>query len=385
MTDFNNIEKALTYLGSSLKSLAETAQSNIDLTSIPALLPKRSLSGDHINGGKIVNFSSSGIKDEAKDTQIVITNNNVSIKSLNVGKINENLVVEKSISAENLTVLGTIKANKLEVNEMTSDLRFERSASLEFKTPKGEKLSGKGLLWIGDGYTKQFIYSSSSDFFSSETINLAKDKTFSINNSIVLSTSELGPSVLKSNLRKVGILQGLLVDGDVIIDNYIHYNSTSNRLGIGTETPNAGLSVAEDGIEVVIGTFNQSRGMIGTHASIPFDIITDNKSRISISPSGDVLLGNVNSLPITVKVHGKLGIGVNSIDDRVNFHVAGPIKFNDRIHQYSETVPTSGVYYRGDIVWNSQPDLGKSVGWVCVRDGSPGTWLPFGEIKPVLK
>jgi len=385
MTDSTDIDKALAYLGTSLKVLADSSQQIVDLKSLPKHLAKRSLSGDHINGGKIINFSSNGIKDEAKNTQITITDENVSVKSLTVDNINGDLFVEKSINAETITVSGTLTANKLEVNELTSDLRFERSASLEFKVPKGEKLSGKGLIWIGNGHTKQFIFSNPDKFFSSESIDLAKDKNYSINNIPVLTTTELGSTVSTSNLRKVGTLQGLLVNGNVSIDQYIFYDSVSSRLGIGTETPHAGFSVAEDGIEVVVGTADQSRGIIGTYASSPFDIITDNTARVSVAANGDIDLGNNNSAPVRVKVHGTLSIGVNNPDPDVDLHVSGPVRFHGHLHFYTDSMPSEGTYKAGDIAWNNSPSNGSAVGWVCVRSGTPGVWSDFGLVSQRVK
>jgi hypothetical protein len=380
MTDSTNIDNALVYLGTSLKSLIDSSQQPIDLKNIASHISKRSLSGDHIYGGKIVNFSSLGIIDEAKDTQIKISDDLVCIKFLSVEKINGDLAIEKTVSAENLIVSGTVKAGKLEVSELTSDLRLERSASLEFKVPKGENLYTKGLLWVGDGYTKQFIFSNPDRFFSSESIDLSKNKYYAINGIPTLTETTLGLSVIHSNLKKVGTLQGLLVSGNVSIDQYIFYNAANNRLGIGTEQPNAGFSVAEDGVEVILGTANQTRGVVGTFASIPFDIVTDNTSRISISPSGHIQLGNTELEPVQISIHGTLGIKVKNPDPNVDLHVNGPIRFSGRMHAYAEEFPTAGNHRMGDIVWNTNPEVGKSVGWVCVRAGTPGLWKRFGLV-----
>jgi hypothetical protein len=385
MTDSTNIDNALAYLGTSLKSLIDSSQQPIDLKNIASHISKRSLSGDHIYGGKIVNFSSLGITDEAKDTQIKISDDLVCIKFLSVEKINGDLAIEKTVSAENLIVSGTVKAGKLEVSELTSDLRLERSASLEFKVPKGENLYTKGLLWVGDGYTKQFIFSNPDRFFSSESIDLSKNKYYAINGIPTLTETELGLSVIHSNLKKVGTLQGLLVSGNVSIDQYIFYNAANNRLGIGTEAPNAALSVAENAIEVMLGTNDAFHGMVGTFASTDFDIVTDNTTRIAVKANGNIELGNPNRNPIQVNINGKLSVGVKNPDPAVDLHVAGAVRFSGHIHMYAATPPDYGSFNRGDIVWNSSPELGKSAGWICVREGAPGTWLPFGEIKPQMK
>ena len=44
-------------------------------------------------------------------------------------------------------------------------------------------------------------------------------------------------------------------------------------------------------------------------------------------------------------------------------------------------VPTAGVYAVGDIVWNTNAAPTGYVGWVCVRDGTPGIWKAFGAIS----
>ena len=48
---------------------------------------------------------------------------------------------------------------------------------IKFRHP----IDGKGILWAGKDYTKQFVYQEDK-IFSSETIDLAKGKNLSINN-----------------------------------------------------------------------------------------------------------------------------------------------------------------------------------------------------------
>lgn len=45
------------------------------------------------------------------------------------------------------------------------------------------------------------------------------------------------------------------------------------------------------------------------------------------------------------------------------------------------SIPGSGTYAVGDIVWNSTPSAGGNIGWVCVTAGTPGTWKSFGSIS----
>ena len=253
---------------------------------------------------------------------------------------------------------------------------------LEFRARKGEENFGKGIIWSGKGYTKQLVFNGNPDrFFSSESIDLDKDKNFSIGNTVVLSTKELGSTVLKSNLQTVGRLQGLIVDGSVNINQYLIYNGATDRLGLGTEAPNAAFSVAENAIEVMLGTNDDFHGMVGTFASTDFDIVTDNTSRISVKANGNIDLGNAKRNPIQVKVNGKLSVGVENPDPAVDLHVAGAVRFGGHIQMYASNSPQEGTYAVGDIVWNTAARVGTGVGWVCLRAGSPGAWYPFGEIK----
>lgn len=45
------------------------------------------------------------------------------------------------------------------------------------------------------------------------------------------------------------------------------------------------------------------------------------------------------------------------------------------------SIPASGTYKVGDIVWNSAPAANGNIGWVCVTAGTPGTWKAFGSIS----
>lgn len=361
----NNIDQALAALADALKGM-EPDSFMTDPKAFVRKIPFRSLNGDHINGGTIQNFSSSGIADQASKTQITVKDDGVYIKNL------------KAEHVDDFEVSGILKANVLEVKEIRADIKFEKDTPIIFS---GDNLEGKGLLWSGVGNTKQFIFASNPDrFFSSENIDFARGKGVTVNGIKLFDEQELGPSITKSYLREVGRLQGLIVDGNVSIGQYLIFNNETNRLGLGTEEPNAALAIAEDGVEVVVGTKDFSRGFIGTYASHGFDIVTDNTSRINISSGGNIVLGNTKLSPVQVSVHGKLAIKVNTPDPDVDLHVAGSVKFGNRLQRVDRSSPTAGSYNAGDIVWNSEPKINQYVGWVCVQAGTPGLWEPFGKI-----
>lgn len=361
-----NLDQALAALADALESQQDT---NIDVAAIASKIPGRSLTGDMIHGGKISKFSSQGISDQATEEKILIKNDGVVVRDLIAETIKGNVAVEGQLLAR------TLKADILEVKEIKTDVKLEKDSSVNFS---GDKIHGKGLLWLSKDYNKQFVFNAGPDrFFSTETIDVNKGKAFSIGGVKVLDEQELGSSVFKSNLREVGNLRGLLVDGDVRINQYLFYSASTDRLGIGTETPHAALSVAEMGIEVMLGTDDDMKGLVGTFAPIDFNIVTDNTTRITVTATGNINLGTEGKV---VSVPGKLGVGVKNIDQNVDLHVAGPVRLNNHIQMYADASPTSGIFTAGDIVWNSRPHVGKYVGWVCTEAGNPGQWFPFGKI-----
>ena len=247
---------------------------------------------------------------------------------------------------------------------------------IKFKNP----IAGKGILWQGADYTKQLVYQDEK-IFSSENLDLARNKHISINDVPVITENSLGTSITRSNLQTVGHLDGLIVNGSFRVNNYLVFDANSDRLGIGTDEPNSALTVVDDAVEIGIGAKDYSDGAIGTFNSATLHIVTGNEKRITIGADGDIQLGSRTNGDIKVNVHGSLGVNVTSIDNRSKLHINGPIKFNDNIHLKGSEPPSGGTFTLGDIVWNSNPTPGSYIGWVCVKAGNPGMWNAFGEIR----
>lgn len=338
-------------------------------------IPDRAISGNKIRGGVIAQFSSAGIKDESTKSILLVNDDGISVDVINVSKLTGNVNVEGS-----LHVGGEITAEKLHVNEITADIRQERSTPLEFVETETDKIYGKGLQWQSDQPTKYFVLRPSPDrLFSSEQLDLAKDKSYSINKNLVLSESELGPSVRSSHLTKVGVLKNLSVQGDFKVDDFLFWNSDVMRLGIGNEEPNGMLSLTSLESEFIIDPEGENI-RIGSWTTDDIEFITDDTARIQITKTGHIHLGPKGQNLSNVTVNGKLGIGVNNVKDDVSLHTAGPIRFDNKKFEVGTGIPQAGHYSKGDIVWNSEPKPTGFIGWVCIREGNPGTWKPFGQI-----
>jgi len=246
------------------------------------------------------------------------------------------------------------------------------SGNLELKAVNGS-VSNTGIIWTGQGNTRR-LTQLDDRLYSSNSIDLAKDETYRINNRVVLSTSSLGQEVRQSSLTSVGTLQNLHTEGNLNVDNFIFYDDINMRLGVGTESPNGVLSVGSLEHEFVVNNDEVGKFHIGSWTTSEISIITDNSTRIHITETGRITLHD------KVKVEGKLGVNVNNVSADVDLDVAGAMRFDGRKMESGKAAPRDGSYKKGDIVWNNNPKATSFVGWVCTREGTPGEWAGFGLI-----
>ena len=361
------IKEGFAHVGPLLNELLEAANASQPFD--PKAVANRSISGDKINGGRITNFESVGIKDGSSRLVVFVNDEGLLTDKIDV----ETLVGDTSVDG-NLTVKGKISAEQLHVEHITQDTRFERSSSLEFLAANNG-IHGKGLLWVGSGHTRQFVLKANPDrLWSTESLDLHGESAYFIDGRPVLSKTKIGESVRESRLVKVGTLQDLHTSGNLTVDEFIFWDSGTMRLGIGTDTPNAIVSVKGLNSEFVIDP-DASSVKAGTWTASGLDIITDDTPRISISSSGNVVVSGKTSF------ERRVGIGVRNFADDADLTVAGPVRFQEKKFEVAERAPTAGTYRQGDTVWNSNPTAGGYMGWVCTRAGSPGEWKSFGLIS----
>jgi hypothetical protein len=141
----------MTDLRQSLNKLAESIEAIDNKPPQDAVINDRSLSGNKINGGIITNFASVGVSDTATKRVMVVSDQGLQVSSAIIDTLKGGTTVDGT-----LNVKGEIFATKLHVDEVTADLRNERTAPLEFKAENGNVFN-KGLLWSGAGPTKQLV------------------------------------------------------------------------------------------------------------------------------------------------------------------------------------------------------------------------------------
>lgn len=259
-----------------------------------------------------------------------------------------------------LRVYGT-----LQVDNLISDTRIDRTSPLEFKATRESSIYGMGLLWTGEGFTRQFVMAAGPDRLrSSENIDIAADKNYYVGGEPVLGSSILGETVTKSSLTTVGLLQNLSVSGDTVLGSNLDVKS-------GTVTARA-FTVNGDAT-----TLNIDANGIKTNTSVT---ISTQTTEAFYADTNEIAIGDKNSSRRPVKVFGPVSVGVSNPDADVDLTVKGNVSFANKKFITGNSAPTDGQFNIGDICWNSMPISNSYIGWVCVVAGAPGQWAPFGMI-----
>jgi hypothetical protein len=272
------------------------------------------------------------------------------------------------IFGSELSKNAVVKINgTLEVDSIVSDIRVERTAPIEFLEDSASGVYGKGLAWKSkDTGTRQFFLMPGPDrFYSSESIDLSKDRSFSIGRESVLSYHALGQSVVESNLEAVGILRTLSVSGDVSISDafsVIDREAVANRI-----------------LKVRLGESELAIDNGGISVTDDFKVSAKSVTEFAITDT-NITVGNKNNTTRNINTYGKLSVNITHPDPEAAFSVEGPVVMNGKKFVTADDMPASGEWNVGDIAWNSTPQTSSYIGWVCVTSGNPGIWKPFGQI-----
>ena len=188
--EITKIKQGLIELGNSIEIIAGRV--------VPVQrIEDRQLTGNAIQGGKITQFRSTGITDQANKTVLLVDNTGVTTDTISVKTLEGDVALNG-----NMKVDGHLEVNSLHVNELTADVRQERSSSLTFDTQNGNSPIGKGLVWQDGDNAKSFILQTNPDrLWSSNTVDLHREANYSIDNVPVITATSLGETVLSSKLR----------------------------------------------------------------------------------------------------------------------------------------------------------------------------------------
>lgn len=260
------------------------------------------LSGDHVRGGIIAEFGSTGIDDRATQCQLTILDNAV--------------VIEQTVVATGLQIKGAAKiSGNLAIDgELTAD-----SSAVKVLT---ETIRDNTLANIAE-------------------VGVVAPKLV-FNDKTIIDDKEIAPSVLKSNLRKVGTLEDLQTRGETLLDNTLYVSQ--KRVGVNTLEPSYALTVWDDDVEVAVNKLGKGRAFIGSHRPINVTLGANGKENLSLDIDGSVTINDLRlgALPLTT----------------------------------ASTEP-NWAGRAGEIAFNDSPNIGQPIGWVCLEGHR---WAKFGII-----
>jgi hypothetical protein len=290
---------------------------SIDPTAIQ--LKNLEISGNNVSGGIIKNFSSTGIDD--RSTQIAIT------------VLDEAVVIENNLITKDLSVEGNtyINGSLVVTGKVPEDSEFFISLSDSTAERTLQKLDRT----IFNGFSDTVF-----NKIKNEGIDLNK---ITLNGKEVFKDGQLSSTLTESNLQKVGMLKELQVAGESFLAQTFYV--TNKRIGINTIEPSAVLSVWDDEVEINLSKKQTDTGIIGTPRSQKLILSSNGKNNIVLDPDGSV---NINELNL------------------------GSMKFtvSDKPPNFPST--------RCHVVWNSNPNHGGPLGWICLGGSN---WANFGIIE----
>lgn len=261
-----------------------------------------------------------------------------------------------------------VKINgRLEVDSIVTPNQQQENKSLVFDTKFPGQVFGGGIYWLNGAQRSYLTLSANPDkIISSENFDLAGERYYSIAGIPVLSRTSLGDSVSQSKLTSVGLLENLNVSGRATFNSDITVSGNEVILDrSGLEFTGANTT-----------RYSSSKILVSSN----FEIICDGETEFSLDRAGAIEIGNRGNTNKQISLYGRVGIGVRNPDSDVVLTVAGPAKINGKKFVKGSNIPAVGKFQVGDICWNTDPKATDYIGWVCVREGIPGEWLPFGQI-----
>jgi len=291
-------------------------KNSIDPTAIK--ISNLEISGDNVKGGTIENFSSTGIDD--RTTQIALT------------LLDESTVIENNLLTKHLTVQGSVTIDgDLTLNgTVTEDTDFYRK--------------------LVSGTTKNTLDSLNENLFSRYSTNIF-DKIrndgldlnkITLNGEELITKDSLGKGLTKSNLQNLGELNELQVKGESFFAQTLYV--TQKRIGINTIEPSAALTIWDEEIEIISKKKAKDIGIMGTSRHQKLVLSSNNKENIILNEDGSTQIENLR---------------------------VGAMRFT------TSNTPPNFVSERCHVVWNTNPNPGGPLGWICLGGAN---WANFGII-----
>ena len=277
------------------------------------------ISGDQIQGGIITKFGSTGIDDQANNCIVTILDEHTVVEN--------NLVVPSATVKGSLTVEGDLVLN----GEIPTDSQAFRNLVT---------YSQNSVMALLDEELFNRYRDNIFEKITTDGIDLQK---ITIGNETVIEDNRIGTRITDSNLQKLGTVRDLQTRGETFLSEALYVSS--KRVGINTIEPSHALSLWDQEIEIIAGKQSQNTAFLGTARAQDFVLGSNSKNNLTCRPDGSIVVTNITIGTVTMTS--------------------------------ADSTPTTDQP-KGAIVWNSNPQIGQSIGWVSLGGAR---WARFGTIE----
>lgn len=186
--------------------------------------------------------------------------------AVNLTVMDGEVVVENNLISKNLTVVEDANIKKLTVE-------------------KDLNVYGKVVFHSPDflNNIKSYITNQIQEYKLNQDIDLL-GKPLTSNQQMLLDKDSLGPSIAKSNLRRVGRLIELDVAGDTSLAETV--NISNGRVGINTDEPSGALTVWDEESEFTVKKYKKRNTFIGTTRDCDLSIGVNSNPVLTVSKDG---------------------------------------------------------------------------------------------------
>lgn len=251
-------------------------------------------------------FSSTGITDQATQTQLTVMDDTTVIENKLTVK---DLDVATNAVVNNLIVTGSINTDNYSWDSLVN--------SIQEKT----------LTAFSEKFQEQLI-SDVVELIKKDGIDFSQ---VLLDGKVLAEGNTLSNNITETSIQKLGILKNLQVSGPAQLSGTV--NVIKGRVGVNTEDPELALTVWDEEVAINVGKYKDQQAYIGTSRAQGITFGTNRTPHIEIDPEG------------LTKIK-KLQIGLHKIS-----HAA-------QVPGYLGT--------RGDIVFNTSLGEDLVFAWVCI-------------------
>lgn len=298
-----------------VKQAVETGTLNFPEKSIPSAAVNSeflSVKADNILPGIIKRFSSSGIQDLSNNCQLTITD--------------QFTIFENKLLADDVEIRGKLTVDSEGARDFADTVAGMAVSKIEATYSDG----------TFDQYVHRVLYKLNEEGIAVDKIKI-KDKP------LIQDGTILNPNIINSNLRRVGLLSELEVDGESLFDNTLYVRS--GKIGLNTIDPLYTLDIWDQEVQVIATKHDRNGMFLGTVKPQRLILGTNTLDQLILDPNGNIYVDR-----ITI---GKITQSTAAFEPTENRQI-------------------------GEIVWNEQPAVGQPIGWVSLGGAR---WAKFGIIS----